>query len=98
MTANMHDQAPRGKRARSVWSRRWHLARVEYNVPLPDIDDTLRLVLRNAGGPPVDPSATLHLDARERDQITIAAVVASHSQHVLTYRPVTTTEQESSHD
>lgn len=71
-----------------------HLARPEYAVPLPDIDNVAKLVLSNAGGPPVVPSTTLHLDAAQQAQANIAAIVARHSRQVMAHRPTSTTEQE----
>jgi hypothetical protein len=72
-----------------------HLSRPELNIPLPDLADTLRLVLSNAGGPQAGP--TLHLSAAERDQATIAHVIEIHTRQVLARRPISATEQESSH-
>jgi hypothetical protein len=69
-------QQPAWCRLGSVWSRRWHLARVEYNVPLSGIDDTLRLVLRNAGGPPV-PRKTCCILTSPRDLVSAARVRSS---------------------
>jgi hypothetical protein len=72
-----------------------HLSRPEHNIPLPDIDDTLRLVLSNAGGPQAGP--TLHLDAAERARATIAHVIEIHGRQVMARRPTSTIEQEPSH-
>jgi hypothetical protein len=77
-----------------------HLARPEYNVAVPNIElnNMLRLVLSNNGGPEVDPSATLHLDPGERAQASLASLIEHHARQVMGYRPTTVTEEEPSHD
>jgi hypothetical protein len=64
-----------------------HLRRPEYNVPLPNLDLTLKLVIGNAGGPSVPERELLHLDVGERRQACVAAVVARHTTQVLRHRP-----------
>jgi hypothetical protein len=64
-----------------------HLARPEYNAPLPDLKQPLLLVLSNAGGPPVDPRMTLHLEAAEVARASIASIIRRHADMVLRFRP-----------
>jgi len=73
-----------------------HLARPEYNVTVPNIElnNMLRLVLSNHGGPEVDPSAILHLDPGERAQASLASLIEHHARQVMGFRPMDTTEQE----
>jgi hypothetical protein len=70
-----------------------HLRRAEYNVPLPNMDLTLKLVVANNGGPVVPERELLHLDVGERRQACVAAVVTNHARQVLRFRP----EQEIDH-
>jgi hypothetical protein len=71
-----------------------HLARPEYNVPLPNFDLTLKLVVANGGGPPVPGREVQHLDPAERAQASIAAVVTRHARQVMGYRPIGPADQE----
>jgi hypothetical protein len=73
-----------------------HLTCIEHKmlVQPPSLDLPLRLVIANAGGPPVAEREVLHLSAAERSQASVADAVASHSQRVMAYRPVTVTKQE----
>jgi hypothetical protein len=66
-----------------------HLRRPEYNVPLPQLEPTLRLVLSNAGGPTVHGREVIHMEPAERAQASVAAVVTRHARQVMGYRPVT---------
>lgn len=76
-----------------------HLARPEYAVPPPPLADTLRLVLSNAGGPPIDGRLVLHMDPAERSSASVAGVIKSHSRQVMGYRPIgPATEEDSDHD
>lgn len=68
-----------------------------YVIQPPDLTSTMRLVLGNSGALPADPGVSLHLDAAQRDRASITGVVASHSQLVLTYRPMTTEQEEADH-
>jgi hypothetical protein len=56
-----------------------HLRRPEYNVSLPDLKQPLLLVLGNAGGPPIDPRTTLHLEPTEVARASISAIIARHA-------------------
>jgi hypothetical protein len=71
-----------------------HLRRPEYNVPLPTLEPTLRLVLSNAGGPVVHGREVIHLDASERAQASIASIVGRHARQVMGYRPISPADQE----
>jgi hypothetical protein len=73
-----------------------HLERDEHKLMVqpPNLDDALRTMLANVGGPQVDPRSTLHLSAAERSQVSIAAAVADHGRRVMSYRPATVTEPE----
>ena len=73
-----------------------HLARAEYNVPLPNFDLTLKLVVANGGGPAVPEREVIHMDPAERRQACVTAVVSRHAREVLRFRPVT--EEDSSRD
>jgi hypothetical protein len=66
-----------------------HLARAEYNVPVPNLKEPLLLVLSNAGGPPVDPRMTLHMEPAEVARASVVAVVGRHTEMVLRFRPAT---------
>jgi hypothetical protein len=70
-----------------------HLRRPEYNVPLPSLDLTLKLVVANGGGPVVPERELLHLDGPERARASVAAVLTNHARQVLRFRP----EQEIDH-
>jgi hypothetical protein len=76
-----------------------HMTRIEHKllVQPPSLDLPLRLVIANAGGPPVAEREVLHLSAAERNQASVADAVASHSQRVMAYRPVTVTEEDPNH-
>jgi hypothetical protein len=67
-----------------------HLSRPEHNIPLPDLADVAKLVFGNNGGPDAGPS--LHLDASQRNQASIAAVIEDHTRQVMARRPVTQEE------
>jgi hypothetical protein len=72
-----------------------HLRRPEYNVPLPNLDLTLKLVVANGGGPAVPERELVHLDAAERSRASIASVIHRHADMVLRFRPAA--EEETSH-
>jgi hypothetical protein len=70
-----------------------HMARQEHALLIqpPNLDDTLRLVLSNAGGPPVDPMRMLTVAP------SLTEAVAHHAAMVLRHRPATTPAPEDSH-
>jgi hypothetical protein len=67
-----------------------HMGRIEHQITVqpPNLDDTLRLVLSNAGGPSADPMRTLSAAP------SLAEAVAGHAAQVLRHRPATITEPE----
>jgi len=73
-----------------------HMARDDYRMlaQVPDLNETLKLVVANAGGPPGDPRTTLHLSAAEISGASIATMVERHSKLVMGFRPVDTAEKE----
>ena len=70
-----------------------HMARQEHALLIqpPNLDDTLRLVLSNAGGPPVDPMRMLTVAP------SLTEAVAHHAAMVLRHRPATIPAPEDSH-
>jgi hypothetical protein len=70
-----------------------HMARQEHALLIqpPNLDDTLRLVLSNAGGPPVDPMRMLTVAP------SLTEAVAHHAAMVLRHRPATIPASEDSH-
>jgi hypothetical protein len=73
-----------------------HMLRDDYRLlsQVPDLNETLKLVLDASGGPPVDPRTTLHLSTEQRLNASVAAVVERHRQQVMNFRPVDTAEKE----
>jgi hypothetical protein len=63
-----------------------HLSRVEYNIPPPDLNATVLVLLDRAGGPRLDPMRALTAAA------SLAEAVAGHATQVLRHRPVTEKE------
>jgi hypothetical protein len=73
-----------------------HLSRHEYNIPVPaELDDVLRLIVANAGGPAFDPFSLPHLEGTRRSEASLASLIERHAGMVLRHRPATTTEEES---
>jgi hypothetical protein len=77
-----------------------HMARDDYRMlaQVPDLNETLKLVIANAGGPPVPEKNMMHLDVSERTSASVARQVERHRQQVMGFRPVDTTEKDSDHD
>jgi hypothetical protein len=62
-----------------------HMARDDYRMlaQAPDLNETLKLVIANAGGPPVPEKNMMHLDVSERTGASVARQVERHRQQVI---------------
>jgi hypothetical protein len=76
-----------------------HMVRDDYKMmaQVPDLNETLKLVLAASGGPPVPEKDMLHLDVAERTGASLARQVDRHSKQVMGFRPADTIEEKSSH-
>jgi hypothetical protein len=61
---------------------------------VPDLNETLKLVIAASGGPPVPEKDMMHLDAAERTGASVARQVERHSKLVMGFCPEDTTKQE----
>ena len=77
-----------------------HMLRDDYRLlsQVPDLNETLKLVIANSGGPAVDPRRTLHMSATEISGASVARQVERHRHQVMGFRPADTTGKESDHD
>jgi hypothetical protein len=54
---------------------------------VPDLNETMRLILAASGGPPVPEAQLQHLSAGERSGASVARQVERHSKLVMGFRP-----------
>jgi hypothetical protein len=66
-----------------------HMLRDDYRLlsQVPDLNETMRLILAASGGPPVPEAQLQHLSAGERSGASVARQVERHSKLVMGFRP-----------
>jgi hypothetical protein len=69
-----------------------HMARDDYRMlsQVPDLNETLKLVIAASGGPPVPEAQMMHLSAAERTGASVAHQVERHRKLVMGFRPADT--------